>query len=1326
MRPTVKRTVIASLMATALVAGSTLPGFAAETVEMPPSASTDTVATNPVAPESEEASKDSLPTTNPNAEATTESSEPKADKQVTEAPAPANLKVESATTEPATGSTATETAPAKPAAEAPKAADNRVVEAYANWDFRRSFREYVGFENETFSEGLGKLEKGNHLLWLPKPGQTFDATGTTGKLEFAGKIGWLKYDGLLDVQISNLTLDLENRVLLVDGYTAGTMARAGKVEFKQQAIATLPDLQVQKHDGYVVISSLKPVFTSKIIDLVGLYKDELAAPLVITVNTANNEEKVTPQPVLWELFPDQFKNPINGPVYSDEPLRNVNIPDPQLEKCIRSQYDVAAGIPITNKVLEGMQALKCPGLNIEKLDGLESAINLTSVSFYANKLTSLAPLKNSTKLVDIDVDKNRLTSLSGLENSTRIQNLNASENYLTDVSVVKKLGYLSSVNLSHNRITDISQLAVTLLDDNNDKLQTLDLSHNRISDLSAINDLPYVRNLDLSHNLITEIGALAHKRALEKLNLEYNFITDPSPLGKWASQSWRRGFTQLKIRFNKFTDWSSLEDLKSAEDFRGDKINKVYSFPAPGEEESLVNPNTIEDINKKNSDQDTEIEKILTPPAPKPDDSSNPKNPGEVTPPPAAKHYIANLQWGIKESFTRYIKGPIAHGTWELSNGATGQFDFPLKPGFKVNPNAVERIDFGGTVHFKGHGGLLDLAISEPTIEKVNDSWQLVATVTSRPFNQTQATPTGFLGRANKLSDPVTVRSAIANLSAPVVTSEADVTSLAFNDVILTESGSEAFAKFYPTGQKLDGLVVKVKASDTPGATDSISDGAHEGGKLPTPDPNTPDPKDPAPKDPNTPDPKDPAPKDPKDPGKTPNPNVPDANVPAFVADLHWGLKQSFRSYVKGPIAGGNWTVSDGVTGEFVFPLVPGTTIDPKDYSKIDFAGKVHFTGHKGLLDLTISNPTLQKVNGNWELVATVASAPFDKANVGKVLSGGFRNAPNAPVPTRIVIANLSAPVISKVDSANQITFNEVTLTAAGAKAFSDFYPAGQKLDPLTVVLRPADVKIQPEMPKKPDVAQPNKPLVPAPAQPAVPGTKPAPKPTPKQCTVDTTKQRITGGNLAWGLRASFTNYVRGSIAAGGWQLSGTSWDGANFNWAATGGVYNTVTKTGTVYYAGSVRFTGHKGILDLTISNPTIEINGNSGALYLTVAGSDMKGNKFNLGRVHFANLTFSGVAVNGGALNLNAPSVTLTAAGAKAFAGFYNAGEVLAPLGSSLSITTATACDPVTGELIEFGAFGKALPATGAELEALLLVSLLTLLGGVAALAVKPRRVK
>lgn len=1240
MKPTIKRSALTVFMVSALILGSSSAGFAVETDE----------------------------TISP---ATSETTASAADTATEDSSAAETTSAEDA----GTGEEAAETIDSA-VSSAPDSPVVAVTEAYANWDFRRSFREYVGFENETRNEGLTLLDKGNHLLWKPKAGQTINANQPTGKLAFTGQAAWLKYGGVLNVKISNPTIDFDNKTLLVDGYTAGTMARAGEVQFQQQAIATLADLKVDKHDGYLVISSLNPVFTDKVKELVGLYTGEKAAPFVVTLaTTAPTEDKPLPLPVLWEVFPDTFKNPSNGPIYTDAPLINVEIPDAGLNECIREQYEVAQGVPITNKVLEGMQALNCAAYNIGSLRGLEHAVNLTSVNFNSNNLFSLTPLRNSTKLVSVSVNTNKLTSLAGLENASQLVSLKAKNNQLNDVSAVKSLGHINSIDLTNNRISDLSQLAVTLLDETEDKIDTLNLSNNRISDLSAINTLPIIRKLDLSHNQITQIGELANKPGLLKLNLEHNFITDPSPLGAWANQPERRAFEQLKIRYNSFTDWSSLEPLKTAEDLDGGHVNKVYNFPESGDEQRVVNPKTLEEIRSKQAEADA----AFAPEFKAYRDAEEAARLAEE----AKKNFTATLSWGVKETFRNYVSGDFAHGKWTVADGVTGTFDFPLLADSQVKPSTHDVMNFGGKIHFTAHEKMLDLTIANLKVKKVDGNWKLYGDVLSRPFDKSQV-PAYMAARNNPnapkpvLADLVEATDVeIANLSNLRENEANGAKVLYFGKVALTAAGNKAFANFYKDGELMDVLTVTIREGQATGVLSTL-----------------------------------------EAPAESSNTSTPVA-LP-LTAQMSWGVKSSFRSYIKGGVANGDWSLSGGVYGEFNFPSAPGAYVT-KDASSYDFTGTVRFTGHDGLLDLSISSPRVEKVGNDWQLVATVTSLPLDPNTPGLPSGFSFRSASGSPTTVRTAIANLSEPVISDSGDITTLLFTRVTLTAAGADAFANFYKPGQDLDSLAVNIAPEGTFIGADLTDLDNANNPANANQPAPAFAAQANANGKVK----QCKVDPTQQRITGGTLAWGVRASFNNYIRGSIAHGGWDLAGISWDGNNFNWPATGGLYNTATRTGTIYYGGSVHYHGHGGILDLTLANPALQINGNSGALYLSVNGSDMQGKKFSLGRVHFANVSFGGVSVVNGQLQLSNAAVTLTDAGAKAFVGFYKAGEPLAPLGSTVNLVNATACDPATGELVTYGAFGNVLPKTGATSQGLLLLSLAALTGGFAGI-VSRRKLK
>ena len=222
----------------------------------------------------------------------------------------------------------------------------------------------------------------------------------------------------------------------------------------------------------------------------------------------------------------------------------------------------------------------------------------------------------------------------------------------------------------------------------------------------------------------------------------------------------------------------------------------------------------------------------------------------------------------------------------------------------------------------------------------------------------------------------------------------------------------------------------------------------------------------------------------------------------------------------------------------------------------------------------------------------------------------------------------------------------------------------------------------------------------------------------------------IKSANLGWGVRDSFRNYVRGGIANGSWELNGTSYSSDAFNWSNGTGTFK--NGKGSISFSGSVRFTGHHGILDTTIANPRLEINGNSGTLYATMTSNDPSGKATNYGEVALLKVDLSGLQSSADAVSVNGAATTLTAEGAKAFAGFYEAGKDMAPLSFSAAIngaktTTKTVtetvyegegCDPVTG---------KPLASTGASgVEGTLVAGFIAVAAGAGTVVYTRRRKK
>ncbi len=193
----------------------------------------------------------------------------------------------------------------------------------------------------------------------------------------------------------------------------------------------------------------------------------------------------------------------------------------------------------------------------------------------------------------------------------------------------------------------------------------------------------------------------------------------------------------------------------------------------------------------------------------------------------------------------------------------------------------------------------------------------------------------------------------------------------------------------------------------------------------------------------------------------------------------------------------------------------------------------------------------------------------------------------------------------------------------------------------------------------------------------------------------------VQGGRLDWGIKSSFQSYVTGPVAKGGFKLkSGAATVGGSlFRFHSANGSYDPDSGAFEASYSGGVTFQGHQkpdGVyeLDMTISRPTVKISGGRGTLYVDVSSrAKDSGAVTNQSQVAFASLGVGGINMKGGAspLTLTNLPATLTAEGAKAFAGYYGAGTRLDPVSLSADVKTAPADAPPPS--------ATAQPSTGAE---------------------------
>ena len=189
----------------------------------------------------------------------------------------------------------------------------------------------------------------------------------------------------------------------------------------------------------------------------------------------------------------------------------------------------------------------------------------------------------------------------------------------------------------------------------------------------------------------------------------------------------------------------------------------------------------------------------------------------------------------------------------------------------------------------------------------------------------------------------------------------------------------------------------------------------------------------------------------------------------------------------------------------------------------------------------------------------------------------------------------------------------------------------------------------------------------------------------------------VTEASAAWGVKQSFQSYITGSIAKGSWELSGVSHSDGEFHFAGNSGAVDPKANTGTILFPGSMHFTGHKGVLQLNMSNMEIQWSGNSGSLVATVSSNNMEGQNTDFGRVALANLSFNQLNVGDNAASGSA-TASLTQAGAQAFADFYPEGTQLDPISFTASLGGAASCTAGQGS----GASGGGVAGAGGNAAA------------------------
>ena len=744
---------------------------------------------------------------------------------------------------------------------------------------------------------------------------------------------------------------------------------------------------------------------------------------------------------------------------------------------------------------------------------------------------------------------------------------------------------------------------------------------------------------------------------------------------------------------------------------------------------------------------------------------------GEVTAASEQSLQDVTVNWGLKKSFRSYINGPFSQGSQELTGVTTnedGSYHFTSAEGTVANGEYSVTFT-GSSIHYTAHHGLLEVIISDLSVTIKDGVGTVRANVQSRPYNG-NTTPNDLVETKNMT---------IGTFNASGLKVEGNTITLPSVDeengtrVKLSEEATGAFAGFYKAGQELDALgfsaTIVTKEAPAPSPEPSTEPSA-EPPAAPTAEPSSEPSSAPTSEAPKPAEPTSAAPSAaptsaaPSSPAATTEPKR-EEKVTGNVVEsgtLSWDIRESFLKYLTG-FAHGSVNVEGmekTAAGGFKYTQASGVYNPETKTGQINFAGTAEFTGHNGQLKSTIKNMRLVVVNGKGTLVADVDALTRDGKSVSKTglaiaevdLSGasvkdGVFSAQNAAVAltaegSDVLFAgqyrgadNAMAPLSFSVKLSEQTAENTVEVPRIsenkssdnkGSENGSSDNGSSNSSDNSGANGSGSNGSAGTSGSVSNGGSSSNGSVSNNPAQPVcVPVTRT--REVQEQGASDGT---IKSANLGWGVRDSFRNYVRGGIANGSWELNGTSYSSDAFNWSNGTGTFK--GGKGSISFSGSVRFTGHHGILDTTIANPRLEINGNSGTLYATMNSNDPSGKATNYGEVALLKVDLSGLQSSADAVSVNGAATTLTAEGAKAFAGFYDAGKDMAPLSFSAAIngaktTTKTVsetvyegegCDPVTG---------KPLASTGASgVEGTLVAGFIAVAAGAGTVVYTRRRKK
>ena len=240
------------------------------------------------------------------------------------------------------------------------------------------------------------------------------------------------------------------------------------------------------------------------------------------------------------------------------------MPDPHLQHAIREALEIPDGIPIHPADIAELSHLHLiTEHDIQRLKGLEHAVNLRVLFVIRTEVSDLTPLAGLENLQLLKLNDNRITDISPLSGLLNLQHLELHNNQIVDISPLAGLIGLRDLRMKSNEVVDISPLSGLV------NLQCLKLHDNQISDLTPLVGLIGLQELRLGSSLISDLTPLANLQNLRVLSLQGEQISDVSPLAGLV------GLQELILENNAISDFTPLVSLTNLKTF------VIYPNPIP-------------------------------------------------------------------------------------------------------------------------------------------------------------------------------------------------------------------------------------------------------------------------------------------------------------------------------------------------------------------------------------------------------------------------------------------------------------------------------------------------------------------------------------------------------------------------------------------------------------------------------------------------------------------------------------------------------------------------------------------------------------------------